>query len=120
MEKHVRIGMLLDIYGGMLTEAQRNALRMHYDEDMSLREIAENSEQGEASRQAVRDRIVRGEQHLEKLEEKIGALDVRMEMRERLNRLKGLVRQCGVASVSAETDVIVAEWEEKNGFGFSG
>ena len=44
MEKHVRIGWLLDFYGGLLTGRQRQMLTSYYDEDLSLAEIAQ--EQG--------------------------------------------------------------------------
>ena len=58
MEKHVRIGWLLDFYGGLLTGRQRQMLASYYDEDLSLAEIAQ--EQG-VSRQAVHDALRRGE-----------------------------------------------------------
>ena len=41
MEKHVRLGLLLDIYGELLTERQRSILFQSVNEDCSLTEIAE-------------------------------------------------------------------------------
>ena len=61
MEKNVQIGMLLDIYGKVLTEKQQDILDLYYNNNLSLAEIAE--EVG-ITRQAVRDSIVKGEKKL--------------------------------------------------------
>ena len=57
--------MLLDAYGALLTERQRQCLSLFYEEDLSLSEI------GEAfaiSRQAVHDAIRHGEAQLHEYE----------------------------------------------------
>ena len=41
MEKRVRTSLLLSFYGPMLTERQRETLRMHEEDDLSLSEIAQ-------------------------------------------------------------------------------
>lgn len=61
--------MLLDFYGELLTPKQRNCFNMHYNEDLSLAEIAEVLD---ISRQGARDLIVRAEATLSETEEKIG------------------------------------------------
>jgi len=61
--------MLLDFYGELLTQKQRNCFNMHYNEDLSLAEIAEVLD---ISRQGARDLIVRAEATLTETEEKIG------------------------------------------------
>lgn len=61
--------MLLDFYGELLTQKQRNSFNMHYNEDLSLAEIAEVLD---ISRQGARDLIVRAEATLTETEEKIG------------------------------------------------
>ena len=58
MAKDLRITFLLDFYGDMLTEKQREVVECYYNEDLSLAEIAE--EKG-ITRQGVRDGIKRAE-----------------------------------------------------------
>lgn len=68
MEKNVKISILCQIYGKMLTEKQYNFLNDYYNNDYSLSEIAQNYQ---ITRQAVRDNIVKGEKKLFELEEKL-------------------------------------------------
>ena len=53
-QEELRDSLLLDIYGGLLTQKQREVLHMQLDLDYSLSEIAEN--QG-VTRQAVLDAV---------------------------------------------------------------
>lgn len=68
LEKVLRIVILFDFYGALLTEKQQFSLEMHYLKDFSLAEIAE--ELG-VSRQAVHDLLRRAEQILMDYEEKL-------------------------------------------------
>ena len=68
MEKNVKVSMLCEIYGKLLTEKQLKILEDYYDKDLSLSEIAENQN---ITRQAVRDIIMKGENKLFELEEKL-------------------------------------------------
>ena len=68
-DKTLMMTMLLDFYGELLTEKQRECFNMHYNEDMSLSEIAQVMD---ISRQGARDLIVRAENTLTETEEKIG------------------------------------------------
>jgi len=68
MEKNVKISMLLDIYGKLLTEKQFQMLDDYYNQDLSLSEIAENEG---ITRQAVRDNLKKGENKLFEYEEKL-------------------------------------------------
>lgn len=61
--------MLFDFFGELLTAKQREYFDLHYNEDLSLYEIAE---QNGVSRQAVWDIIRRAEQTLVETEEKTG------------------------------------------------
>lgn len=68
MSKNLAIADLLDLYGDMLTEKQKDVMELYYDQDLSLAEIAEHEE---ITRQGVRDSIKRGEAYLLELEEKL-------------------------------------------------
>lgn len=74
MEKFAQIGMLLEIYGGLLTHRQRDVMDLYYNYDLSLSEIAE---QFDISRQGVHDLIKRSEQILLKADNSIGVLKLR-------------------------------------------
>ena len=67
--KDFKISMLMDFYGGILTDKQLDALDLYYNEDLSLAEIAE---QIGISRQGVRDLIKKAEEEIFFLEEKLG------------------------------------------------
>ena len=58
MEKNVKVSMLWQIYGRLLTEKQYTLLDDYYNNDDSLSEIAENLV---ITRQAVRDNLKKGE-----------------------------------------------------------
>ena len=60
---------LLDVYGALLTEHQREACRLHLDEDWSFAELAE--ELG-CSRSAAHDLVRRALVQLEHYESKLG------------------------------------------------
>ena len=68
-EKDLEIGLLLDFYGELLSERQRDMAELYYNEDLSLAEIAE--EQG-ITRQGVRDSITKAKSQLTEYEEKLG------------------------------------------------
>jgi predicted DNA-binding protein YlxM (UPF0122 family) len=68
-EKNLEISLLLDFYGEVLTEKQKEVVDLYYNEDLSLAEIAE---QAQITRQGVRDCIKRGEATLLLMEEKLG------------------------------------------------
>ena len=69
MKKNVKISILLDIYGKLLTQKQYKLLDDYYNNDLSLSEIAENEN---ITRHAVRDNLTKGENNLFEYEEKLG------------------------------------------------
>ena len=73
--------LLLDYYGGMLTDKQKECFDMRYNQDMSLGEIAEMLG---VSRQAVNDNLTRTEALLRRMEENIGCVKRYMDSREAL------------------------------------
>ena len=69
MSKDLNMSYLLDFYGNVLTEKQRDMMQQYYNMDLSLSEIADNFG---ITRQGVRDSIKRGENILTELEEQVG------------------------------------------------
>ena len=74
MAKDLEMGYLLDFYGEVLTEKQREMLRQYYNDDLSLSEIGENFG---ITRQGARDAIKHGETTLKELEQLV--IDARFE-----------------------------------------
>ncbi len=68
MEKNVKVSMLCQLYGKLLTKKQYEFIDDYYNNDLSLSEIAENNN---ITRQAVRDIIKKGEKKLFEYEEKL-------------------------------------------------
>ena len=81
MEKNVKISMLLQIYGKLLTEKQYELLDDYYNNDLSLSEIAENLG---ITRQAVRDNKSKGENKLFEYEEKLNIMKKTLELDEKI------------------------------------
>ena len=69
MDKNINISLLIDFYGDMLSDKQREAAELYYDEDLSLSEISDITG---LTRPGVRDRLVKSERILRDLEEKLG------------------------------------------------
>lgn len=67
--KNLKITFLLDFYGDMLTDKQRDVVEAYYNEDLSLAEIASDRD---ITRQGVRDAIKRAEQQLLEMEDRLG------------------------------------------------
>ncbi len=70
--------LLLDFYGELLTEKQRRTCELHWNEDLSLAEIAE---QEGLSRQGVWDILRRAETALRGYEAKTGLIRRHLERR---------------------------------------
>ena len=84
MEKNVKVSMLLNIYGKLLTEKQYEFLDNYYNSDLSLSEIAENMN---ITRQAVRDNIKKGENKLFEFEEKLEIMKKTLQQEKKINEV---------------------------------
>jgi len=82
--KNLDITILLDFYGDMLTEKQRDFLGYYYNDDLSLSEIALNEG---ITRQGVRDAIKRAETQLFEMENRLELARRFEEMRKGLSEI---------------------------------
>lgn len=71
MEKKFILSLLLDFYGDLLTEKQREIMTLYFNDDLSLSEIAADCG---ITRQAAHDTIRRTESILEEYERTLGLL----------------------------------------------
>ena len=85
MSKNLEVSTLLDFYGQLLTEKQREAVEYYYNDDLSLGEIAENLK---ISRQGVRDSIKRAETVMFEMEEKLGLVKTARQTRKSLDSIR--------------------------------
>ena len=90
MAKNLEISMLLDFYGEMLTDKQREVVSLYYNEDLSLAEIASIAQ---ITRQGVRDSIKRGEATLIDMEERLKLAAKFRHMEEELSRIIACARE---------------------------
>ena len=97
--KDLGFSILLDYYGMVLTEKQRNILTEYYNDDLSLAEIAENYG---ITRQGVRDAIKHGEATLMEMEEKLGTARRTEAIRADLARLEELVSEVRVCNTRVQ------------------
>ena len=82
MDKNIKMSILLDIYGKLLTEKQYNLLNDYYNNDFSQSEIAENEE---ITRQAVRDNLKKGENNLLEYEENLKIMEKNLISQNKIN-----------------------------------
>ena len=89
MAKNLEISYLLDFYGDVLTQKQRDVMEQYYNDDFSLAEIAANFG---ITRQGVRYSIKRGESILLELEQKVGFAARYKAVQESMARIEELTR----------------------------
>lgn len=88
MSKDLNYTMLLDVYGALLTEKQRETLDFYYNDDLSLSEI---SEETGITRQGVMNCIKKCEQRLTELEEALGLVQRFTELKADIEELETLI-----------------------------
>ena len=77
MAKDLEMGYLLDFYGEVLTQKQREMLRQYYNDDLSLSEIGETTLKELEEKVGFAARYRRVQQKLEQLEQLV--IDTRFE-----------------------------------------
>lgn len=85
MDKTLKMSLLFDFYGPLLTDRQQNIFDMYFHEDLSLGEI---SDQLDVSRQAVYDMLKRSGQALTELESKLGLVQRHLELQRHAEALQ--------------------------------
>lgn len=90
MDKNLKVSLLLDFYGRLLSEKQRNIMEYYYNDDLSLSEIADNIG---ITRQGVHDTVKRTESSLFQMEEKLGLYSRFEQMEEKLERIEKLTAE---------------------------
>ncbi|WP_347487841.1 YlxM family DNA-binding protein [Desulfoscipio sp. XC116] len=90
MDKVIRMTLLYDFYGPLLTERQQKFIELYYGNDYSLGEIAENYG---VSRQAVHDTLKRAESVLANYETKLKLIDKFLMQRNKLAEVARLLEE---------------------------
>jgi predicted DNA-binding protein YlxM (UPF0122 family) len=103
VDKLSEIVYMLDFYGGLLTEKQRQIMSYHYEEDMSLSEICEIYE---TSRQAVHDILKRSEKILNDFENELGLVKRHLNVNDKLKVLKSLLVEYNETNIRKAIDLI--------------
>ena len=98
MDKNVKISILCQIYGSLLTEKQYEFINDYYNNDLSLSEIAENNN---ITRQAVSDNLKKGENKLFELEEKLKIME------------KTFVQEEKIVNILSKITKIKSEYSDK-------
>ncbi|MBQ6569476.1 MAG: YlxM family DNA-binding protein [Clostridia bacterium] len=102
MANNPEITILLDFYGEMLTQKQRDMIDFYYNDDLSLSEIAENEG---ITRQGVHDSIKRAEQQMYEMEERLHLCEKFRRTREGLETIRKCVED-------------ISKVNEQSGFSF--
>ena len=109
MAKDLEMGYLLDFYGEVLTQKQREMLRQYYNDDLSLSEIGENFG---ITRQGARDAIKHGETTLKEPEEKVGFAARYRRVQQKLGQLEQLVIDTRFEGTGPPADIPTTEYVE--------
>ncbi len=103
MAKDLHFTLLLDVYGPLLTEKQRETLDFYYNEDLSLGEI---SEETGITRQGVMNCIKKCEQRLLELEDALGLVERFTQLKADTEKLEAVVSEMDDADKSQIITII--------------
>lgn len=109
-ENSIKISILLDIYGKLLTDKQFDMLNDYYNNDLSLAEIAENEN---ITRQAVRDNLKKGEKKLFYYEEKLEIMKKNEKQEEQIASILSEINNLTESSSDREIAVVLEDVKKK-------
>jgi hypothetical protein len=95
LKKTIRMTMLFDFYGSLLTDKQQKIIKSYFYNDLSLSEIADNIG---ISRQGVYDHLKRSEKSLKEYENKLDLLSKYNEIRRNINELEDMLVEKNILS----------------------
>ena len=98
MSKNLEMSYLLDFYGEVLTDKQRDMMQQYFNMDLSLSEIADNFY---ITRQGVRDAIKRGEGILTQLEGQIGFATKYRDLIDGVDQIRSLAQNISFYNISS-------------------
>ncbi len=110
--ENIELILLFDYYGDLLTERQKTCFDLHYNQDLSLSEIAAELS---VSRQAVFDNLSRTEALLREMEQKTGCVRRDRQMRRAMQSIQDAARQlqsCPDRQVQILAGQILAQVQE--------
>ena len=106
MDKVFEISLLLDFYGQLLTDRQYEIMDLHYNNDFTLTEIAE---QLGISRQGVYDNEKRGRALLNEYESKLGLLSKFCHQKEKAEIVQKYLKNINSAELSKHNKAIIEQ-----------
>lgn len=90
MEDLVKICMLIEIYGKLLTNKQYQILNDYYNNDLSLGEISENLD---ITRQAVMDTVKKSKKKLEYFEQELKILKNKQKIADKTDNISEYITE---------------------------
>jgi len=97
--KNLDFVYLLDFYGGILSDRQREVMSLYYDDDLSLAEIADIAN---ISRQGAHDFIKRGEAKLIEADKALGLVSRFEGIKQTVNTL-----ECNIKKSDCENKELI-------------
>lgn len=102
MAKDLSMTILLDVYGMLLTDRQRETMELYFEHDLSLGEI---SEETGITRQGVMNCIKKSSGHLRELEKTLGLVRRFKALERDIAELEGYILMAEVSNEAVMADI---------------